>query len=107
MLKRITQLIFVLLLTPFLVSAQETNSSIGGIVKSGANEPLVGATITATHIPTGTVYRVVSKAGGRYDISNMQPGGPYTIVYSFVGFTDEKREDVILTLGENRLMFFT
>jgi hypothetical protein len=100
MLKRITQLFFILLLTPFLVSAQETNSSIGGIVKSGANEPLVGATITATHIPTGTVYRVVSKAGGRYDISNMQPGGPYTIVYTFVGFTDEKREDVYLTLGE-------
>ena len=100
MLKRITQLIFGLLLTPFLVSAQETNSSIGGIVKSGANEPLVGATITATHIPTGTVYRVVSKAGGRYDISNMQPGGPYLIVYSFVGFSDEKREDVNLALGE-------
>ncbi len=100
MLKRITQLIFILLLTPFIVSAQETNSSIGGIVKNANNEPLVGATITATHNPTGTVYRVVSRAGGRYDISNMQPGGPYTIVYSFVGFTDEKREDVNLSLGE-------
>jgi hypothetical protein len=82
------------------MAAQETNSGIGGIVKNANNEPLIGATITATHIPTGTVYRVVSRAGGRYDISNMQPGGPYTIVFSFVGFTDEKREEVFLNLGE-------
>jgi len=100
MLKRITQFISILLLAPFMMAAQETNSSIGGIVKSASNEPLVGATITATHNPTGTVYRVVSRAGGRYDISNMQPGGPYTIVFSFVGFSDEKREDVYLNLGE-------
>jgi predicted small secreted protein len=100
MLKRITQFISILLLAPFFLAAQETNSGIGGIVKSAAKDPLVGATITATHTPTGTVYRVVSRAGGRYDISNMQPGGPYTIVFSFVGFSDEKREDVFLNLGE-------
>jgi predicted small secreted protein len=100
MLKRITQFISILLLAPFFLAAQETNSGIGGIVKSAAKDPLVGATITATHNPTGTVYRVVSRAGGRYDISNMQPGGPYTIVFSFVGFSDEKREEVFLNLGE-------
>jgi hypothetical protein len=101
MLKRITQFISILLLTPFLAAAQETNSSIGGIVKSGASsEVLIGATITATHNPTGTVYRVVTRAGGRYDVSNMQPGGPYTIVFSFVGFTDEKKEEIYLNLGE-------
>ena len=50
MLKRILQIIAFSLLTPFFISAQETNSSIGGIVKGGNGEPLVGATITATHI---------------------------------------------------------
>jgi hypothetical protein len=100
MLKRITQFISILLLTPFFVAAQETNSGIGGIVKNASNDPLVGATITATHVPTGTVYRVVARAGGRYDINNMQPGGPYKIVYSFVGFNDEIRDEVYLNLGE-------
>ncbi len=100
MLKRILQLTALLLIFPFVLSAQETNSSIGGIVKGGNNEALVGATISATHIPTGTVYRVIARAGGRYDISNMTPGGPYLLVASFVGFQDEKREDVFLTLGE-------
>ncbi|TMI61350.1 MAG: TonB-dependent receptor [Bacteroidetes bacterium] len=100
MLKRITQFITILLLAPFFLAAQETNSGIGGIVKDASNNALVGATITATHNPTGTVYRVVSRAGGRYDISNMQPGGPYTITFTFVGFSDEKRDEVFLNLGE-------
>ncbi|HEX6847973.1 MAG TPA: TonB-dependent receptor [Chitinophagaceae bacterium] len=100
MLKRVFQATALIFAIPLFISAQETNSSIGGIVKSGAGEVLVGATITATHIPTGTSYRVVARAGGRYDINNMTPGGPYLIVATFVGFQDEKREDVYLTLGE-------
>jgi hypothetical protein len=100
MLKRILQAITLVFAIPVFVFAQETNSSIGGIVKGGSGDPLVGATITVTHQPTGTLYRVVARAGGRYDISNMTPGGPYNIVVSFVGFQDEKREDVYLTLGE-------
>lgn len=100
MLKKITQLFICLLAIPFALQAQETNSSIGGIIKGATGEPLVGATIIATHNPTGTVYRSISRGGGRFDISNMTPGGPYTIVISFVGFTDEKKEDVFLSLGE-------
>jgi hypothetical protein len=82
------------------ILAQETSSSIGGVVKSDKDEPLVGATITATHNPTGTVYRSVSRAGGVFNINNMQPGGPYTLAFSFVGLTTETRNDVYLTLGE-------
>ncbi len=100
MLKRTIQAIALLLAVPFITAAQETASGIGGSVKGSTGDALVGATITATHIPTGTVYRVVARAGGRYDISNMTPGGPYLIVATFVGFQDEKREDVYLVLGE-------
>jgi Carboxypeptidase regulatory-like domain/TonB-dependent Receptor Plug Domain len=100
MLKRIFQALALTLAIPLFTTAQETNSSIGGIVRAGNGDPLVGATITATHVPTGSIYRVVARAGGRYDISNMNPGGPYTIIATFVGFQDEKREDVFLTLGE-------
>src|SRR6476661_10269835 len=100
MLKRILTLLVCALAMGHFTFAQETNSSIGGIVKSANNEPLVGATITATHIPTGTVYRVISRTGGVFNINNMQPGGPYTIVFSYVGFKDEVREDVILSLGQ-------
>jgi len=100
MLKRILNLLTVLLVASGMVAAQETNSSIGGIIKGANNEPLVGATVTATHNPTGTVYRAVTRTGGRFDLNNMQPGGPYTITVSFVGFAPETRQDVFLTLGE-------
>ncbi len=106
MLKRIVRLLLAVLLFPFALSAQETNSSIGGTVKTAKGEPLVGATITAVHVPTGTVYRVASRTGGRFNLYNLRPGGPYTITVTFVGFADGKKEDVYLNLGENSVQDF-
>ena len=99
MLKR-TIVIAFLFAIPVMIWAQETSSSIGGTVKNDKNEALVGATITATHNPTGSVYRTLARAGGVFNINNMQPGGPYTIVFSFVGLTPETKSDVYLNLGE-------
>ncbi|MBY0536674.1 MAG: TonB-dependent receptor [Chitinophagaceae bacterium] len=107
MLKRIVRLMLALLVFPLAMYSQETNSSISGVVKTSKGEPLVGATITATHVPTGTVYRVATRTGGRYNIYNLRPGGPYTIVVSFVGFNDEKKEDIFLSLGENSSQEFS
>ncbi|MBI1342305.1 MAG: TonB-dependent receptor plug domain-containing protein [Terrimonas sp.] len=106
MLKRIIRLLSVLFVLSFSVQAQETNSSIGGVVLGSNNQALVGATITAIHVPTGTKYIVIARSNGRYDISNMTPGGPYTITATFVGFTDEKRENVFLSLGEKSAFNF-
>ena len=106
MLKRILRYLLALLLFPFALTAQETNSSISGSVKTSKGEALVGATVTATHVPTGTVYRVATRTGGRYNIYNLKPGGPYTVEVSFVGYTKEKKEDVFLNLGENSAQEF-
>ncbi len=55
---------------------QVTTSGISGKVVSGG-EPAVGATITATHQPSGTVYRAITNVDGRYTIQGMRVGGPY------------------------------
>ncbi len=108
MLKRIAVfLLAVLFVFPLSLSAQETNSSISGFVKTGKGEALVGATVTATHVPTGTVYRTATRTGGRYNLINLKPGGPYTIVVSFVGFNDETLNDINLTLGETSTQEFS
>ncbi|MGZ8536568.1 MAG: carboxypeptidase regulatory-like domain-containing protein, partial [Flavitalea sp.] len=99
-------LIGVLLFIPFALSAQVTSSSISGIVRSGAGEGLIGATVTATHVPTGTVYSVASRTGGRYNLYNLNPGGPYRIVVTYVGYENQTREDLQLTLGENSTQDF-
>ncbi|MEJ7627322.1 MAG: carboxypeptidase regulatory-like domain-containing protein [Ferruginibacter sp.] len=100
MLKKILPFIIAMLAMPFFMKAQLTTSSISGVVKNGSGSMLPGATITATHIPTGTVYNTSARTGGRFDINNMNPGGPYTITTSFVGFETNIKSDVYLVLGE-------
>lgn len=104
MLKRIAPLIIFLLAIHVTVVAQITTSSISGTVKNATDEPLVGATITATHQPSGTKYVTTSRAGGQYAIANMRVGGPYVIEITFVGFVTDRQEDVILKLAENFLL---
>nr|MBA2562545.1 carboxypeptidase regulatory-like domain-containing protein [Chitinophagaceae bacterium] len=100
LIKKFLPLIIAAVAFPFLMKAQVTTSSMGGVIRGSDSEPLAGATITATHIPTGTVYRVISRNAGQYDINNMTPGGPYNIVSSFVGYDDEKQDEIFLSLGE-------
>ncbi|WP_316783567.1 TonB-dependent receptor domain-containing protein [Pedobacter frigiditerrae] len=82
-----------------VANAQITTSSLTGTVKD-SKETMPGASIKATHTPTGTVYSVITNGDGRYTIGNMRVGGPYTIEVSFVGYKPEKFDDVTLKLGE-------
>ena len=98
--KKILAFLIAIIVLPFLLKAQVTTSSISGVAKTAAGSALPGATVTATHIPTGTVYTTIARSGGRFDINNMNPGGPYTITTTFTGFDPIVREDLFLTLGE-------
>ncbi|MEN6619600.1 MAG: TonB-dependent receptor [Rikenellaceae bacterium] len=88
------------LLAAFAAFAQVTTASISGLVKDSKGEPLMGATVKATHIPSGTVYFVNTQNNGQYNISGMRIGAPYQIEASFVGFSTGKITDVALTIGE-------
>ena len=83
-----------------ITKAQVTTSSLSGVIKNKSGNGMPGSTITATHTPTGTVYTSQSRVGGRFDISNMNPGGPYTLTISFVGYKPNTREGIYLSLGE-------
>ena len=105
--KRILRIfLFMLCALPVSLLAQVTTSNISGLVKNSKGQPLVGATIRATHTPTGTVYTTSTNKNGRYSISNMQSGGPYTLEITFVGLKTEKRDDVYLNLGDNVVLNF-
>ena len=96
-LKKLMVAFFVVLTTT--LNAQVTTSGIAGKVNSGA-EPIIGATIVATHTPSGTVYGAVSNADGRFNIVGMRVGGPYEIKISYIGFSSVKISNVNLQLGE-------
>lgn len=101
--KKVLQLlaaILIILLLPAVSMAQVTTSSMSGVIKTATGEALVGATVTAIHEPTGVVYKTQTRTGGRFELSNMNPGGPYTVEVSFVNFATEKRTEIYLSLGE-------
>ena len=64
--------------THFLL-AQVTTARLQGIVADQNKEPLIGATVIAIHLPSGTQYGTTTLEDGRFNINNMRVGGPYKI----------------------------
>jgi outer membrane receptor protein involved in Fe transport len=93
--------LWLLLCLPFSLAAQVTTSSLSGTVTTSTGEALQGATVKATHVPTGTVYTTLSRANGLYNLVNMIPGGPYTAEVTFVGYSTFTQSNLNLGLGEN------
>lgn len=91
--------LWVLLLCSNLWAQGVTTSSIIGLVTDTKGEPLIGATVVATHVPSGTRYGTVTQADGRYTIPGMRVGGPYRVVVSYVGYKSQTVEDIYLSLG--------
>lgn len=77
-----------------------TTGSMSGIVTEGSGQTTPGASVTATHQPSGTKYSTQTRADGRFNLPNMRIGGPYTVKVSFVGSTDYIVNDINLNLGQ-------
>jgi len=80
--------------------AQETTSEIQGLVTDEKGQALQGATVVATHVPTSTSYTTTTRKDGRYNLPNLRVGGPYVITVTYVGYGQEKHENVSLLLGQ-------
>ncbi|MDE6269701.1 MAG: TonB-dependent receptor, partial [Muribaculaceae bacterium] len=80
--------------------AQVTTASMAGLITENQQEPIIGASIVATHEPSGTRYTAVSNVDGRYSIQGMRVGGPYTVRVSYVGMQPVVFTDIMLQLGE-------
>ena len=86
--------------------SQETTAEIAGTVTDG-KAPLAGATVTAIHEPSGTKYVTETRKDGRYNFPNIRVGGPYTVTVSYIGFNEEKQENITLSLGQEYNSSFT
>ena len=89
----------VLLFLSLGVAAQETTSEIQGLL-TGPGGPLSGASVQVIHVPSGTKYSTTSRKDGRYNLSNLRVGGPYSITVSFVGLKSETQDNISLALGQ-------
>ncbi len=80
--------------------AQETTSAITGQVHDDSGNPIAGAKVVVTHVPSGTTSIGNSNASGTYTLRGLRPGGPYTVTVDAPGYALQTVNDVSLTLGE-------
>lgn len=100
---KITKKLITVLISMFIgviAFAQVTTSSLNGFVTYDNGEPLGGAVVVATHVPSGSRYYAVANAEGRYFIEGMRPGDDYVVEVSFLGCQTVQFKDVTLSLGE-------
>ncbi|MCK6600781.1 MAG: carboxypeptidase regulatory-like domain-containing protein [Bacteroidetes bacterium] len=83
-----------------------TTSALNGNVTGNTGEVLIGATVIAVHVPTGTVYGTTTRYDGNYNITNMKPGGPYSVKVTYIGFKTEEKSGINLQLSQNLKLNF-
>lgn len=81
--------------------AQETTSTLGGQITDAKGVFVSGVIVTVKYEPTNFTTSTQTNSKGIFYITNLKPGGPYTIKFSFVGFKDQVFNDVNLGLGSN------
>ncbi|QHT68131.1 TonB-dependent receptor [Rhodocytophaga rosea] len=107
--KNILVWVCLLLVTAFgpeLLAQGVTTASLNGTITDANGETLPGATVIAVHTPSGTQYGTATLPTGKYNLPNVRIGGPYTVTVSFVGYQEQKREGINLSLGQNLSLDF-
>ncbi len=79
--------------------AQVTSADIRGQVVDAAGNPIAGAEIRVTHLPSGTVSRGQSSGTGQFFQSGLRVGGPYEISVTAPDFQGSTRDNVFLQPG--------
>ena len=93
-----------LMIAGVVAHAQVTTASLSGRIVDDKGETVIGATIVATHTPSGTVYGAVTNSDGRYVLQGMRTGGPYLVEVSCLGYQTVKFTDIRLALGETYVL---
>ncbi|HEY0446400.1 MAG TPA: TonB-dependent receptor [Allosphingosinicella sp.] len=87
------------LVVPVAAYAQETTSTIQGTVTS-AGAPVPGATVTITHVPSGTRSVVTTDENGAFGATGLRVGGPYTVTVVSAGQAEAQVTDIQTVVGQ-------
>ena len=106
--KYLTRCVFSLLAVCFAVTsalAQVTTGSMAGRVVDSQQAAIVGASVIAIHLESGTTYETTTRADGKWVIVNMRVGGPYSVTVApgstgGANFAPETQENIMVTLGQ-------
>lgn len=96
-------LVSLLIVMTTALQAQVTTSSMSGRV-TDVDDTVIGATVIATHTPSGTTYGTVTNMEGRFNLNGMRVGGPYTVEVSYIGYGTSTTNNITLALGSNYVL---
>lgn len=82
------------------VMAQETSSSMRGVITGPQGNPVANTKVIVTHEPTGTVNEFVTSADGTFTAKGLRVGGPYTVVIDSDKYQDAELDNLYLALGD-------
>jgi len=100
MMKKLLLMTLLLFGAGMIYSQGTTTGSLVGQIVDQNGEPLIGSTVSAVHIPTGTFYGAGTDLSGNYRIDNMKVGGPYRINATYIGQNDVTLDNVYIRLGQ-------
>src|SRR6516164_6478576 len=80
--------------------AQVGQAELRGAVIDASGAAVPGATITATHVETGTSRTTVTTETGAYVMPAL-PVGTYTVKAELVGFSTVIKEQIRLAVGDS------
>jgi hypothetical protein len=74
-------------------------AGVRGVVADTAGVALADVRVTALHRPTGFVASGVTDGEGRYLLSNLPAGGPYTVTAAVLGYAERRIDALHLQAG--------
>jgi len=77
-----------------------TSAAISGRLIDPNGNALSGVPVRVTHLPTGTVYSALTRDNGRFAVSNVQVGGPFSVTAASDGIESQTLDQVFTSLGQ-------
>lgn len=80
--------------------AADTSSAIRGHITAPSGNDISNATITITHVPSGTKKTLTTNEAGSFFARGLRVGGPYSITIDSDIYSNKKLNDIYITLGD-------
>jgi len=87
-------------------SAQSDRGTIAGTILDTSGGVIVGATVSATGVTTGTVYKTTSTSTGAYRLGDLQVGA-YDITVSAPGFKTSENKGFVVQINTTSALDIT
>lgn len=83
-----------------------TTGAISGTVTNSQGQALEGAQVQVTNRNTGARAGAITRGDGRYYVSSLEVGGPYTVSLRRIGYAPKDSNGVYVSLGQNARVDF-